>query len=421
MGGHRDCGGASVRARWRRVAAGAYLTRGDPTRTARTASVSETIQDTDQALAPADAAVAPPATCENCATPLQGQYCYACGQSAHNPLKHVGHALEEVFESFWHLDGRIFRTLRDLLVPGRVAINYLAGHRVRYVAPLRLFVVLTVLTFFIAHFTIRLDNVNIGKDGIDNSDLGAATTVAEVERIRDASLAGIAAGKQGASQGGINISNAMISAEKTVRSTADERIKQLREAQAKGLPPPPPMVDRLTDGKPIKLDRAPGFFNDWLNRQVDKANANIARLKQDPSLLKDAALSAVPSTLFVLVPVFALMLRIAYLLKPWRYLEHLVVALYSHAFLLIALLAVFAMMSLQDWVAPIAPWLGVATGWLKTLAWWSMPAYLLVMQKRVYRQGWPMTVLKWFVLGTVYLVMLSFGAVYTLLYGLVKM
>ena len=419
MGGHRDCGGASVRARWRRVAAGAYLTRGDPTRTARTASVSETIHDTDQALAPADATVA--ATCENCATPLQGQYCYACGQSAHNPLKHVGHALEEVFESFWHLDGRIFRTLRDLLVPGRVAINYLAGHRVRYVAPLRLFVVLTVLTFFIAHFTIRLDNVNIGKDGIDNSDLGAATTVAEVERIRDASLAGIAAGKQGASQGGINISNAMISAEKTVRSTADERIKQLREAQAKGLPPPPPMVDRLTDGKPIKLDRAPGFFNDWLNRQVDKANANIARLKQDPSLLKDAALSAVPSTLFVLVPVFALMLRIAYLLKPWRYLEHLVVALYSHAFLLIALLAVFAMMSLQDWVAPIVPWLGVATGWLKTLAWWSMPAYLLVMQKRVYRQGWPMTVLKWFVLGTVYLVMLSFGAVYTLLYGLVKM
>ena len=79
---------------------------------------------------------APPAACENCASALIGVYCHVCGQHAHSPLHHFGHALEEVFESFWHLDGRIFRTLRDLFVPGRVAADYLAGHRVRYVAPL---------------------------------------------------------------------------------------------------------------------------------------------------------------------------------------------------------------------------------------------------------------------------------------------
>ena len=55
--------------------------------------------------------------CDNCQAALQGHYCHHCGQSAHNPLKHVGHAIEEVFESFWHLDGRIFRTLRRLLAP----------------------------------------------------------------------------------------------------------------------------------------------------------------------------------------------------------------------------------------------------------------------------------------------------------------
>ncbi len=79
------------------------------------------------------------AACENCNTALHGHYCHRCGQSAHNPLKHVGHAIEEVFESFWHLDGRIFRTLRDLWVPGRIALNYLMGRRVGYVQPLRLF------------------------------------------------------------------------------------------------------------------------------------------------------------------------------------------------------------------------------------------------------------------------------------------
>jgi hypothetical protein len=88
-----------------------------------------------------------PANCENCNAVLAGPFCHACGQPGHNPNKHLGHAIEEVFESFWHLDGRIFRTLRDLMVPGRIARNYLAGKRVAYVQPLRLFVILTVFTF----------------------------------------------------------------------------------------------------------------------------------------------------------------------------------------------------------------------------------------------------------------------------------
>ncbi len=71
------------------------------------------------------------AACENCETVLQGHYCHVCGQSVVNPIRDVGHAFEEVLESFWHLDGRIWRTLRDLVVPGRVTINSLAGHRVR--------------------------------------------------------------------------------------------------------------------------------------------------------------------------------------------------------------------------------------------------------------------------------------------------
>ena len=64
---------------------------------------------------------ASPVACENCGSTLQGHYCHVCGQRVHNPLRNFRHAVEEVFESFWHLDGRIFRTLRDLTVPGRVA------------------------------------------------------------------------------------------------------------------------------------------------------------------------------------------------------------------------------------------------------------------------------------------------------------
>ena len=151
-----------------------------------------------------------PAQCENCAAPLQGAYCHVCGQSVHSPMRYIGHALEEVFESFWHLDGRIFRTLRDLVVPGRVALGYIAGHRARYVAPLRLFVILSLVTFFVAQFSLEFDaenaiqidpdtGINISKDdeadmasgAAAHRDIAKASTVAEVERIRDRELANI--------------------------------------------------------------------------------------------------------------------------------------------------------------------------------------------------------------------------------------
>ena len=43
------------------------------------------------------------------------------------------------------------------------------------------------------------------------------------------------------------------------------------------------------------------------------------------------------------------------------------------------------------------------------------------MQKRVYGQGWPMTLLKYSVLGWCYVVLLSFGAAFTAIVGLVGM
>ena len=45
----------------------------------------------------------------------------------------------------------------------------------------------------------------------------------------------------------------------------------------------------------------------------------------------------------------------------------------------------------------------------------------LLMQKRVYAQGWPMTLLKYWLLGTCYTVLLSFAIVASMAIGLVAM
>lgn len=154
---------------------------------------------------------------------------------------------------------------------------------------------------------------------------------------------------------------------------------------------------------PLLLPGAPGFVNAWFNHQLAKAKANMPRIKEDPNLHKNAAIGAIPTALFVLVPIFALLLKLAYLRQRRLYLEHLVVGLYSHAFLLVALLAMFVLVGLKNhWLTPHAPWTGAPIGLLAAALWVWMPLYLLLMQKRVYAQGWPLTVFKYCLLGGAY-------------------
>ena len=379
----------------------------------------------------------PPATCRNCAATLHGPHCHACGQPVKGLMRPLGSLFGDVMDSVFDLDIRTFRTIGPLFAkPGFLSAEYFAGRQIRYVTPFRLFFFLAIITFFFAQLTPDVDSdiVKVNTETSDKSDndaIGSATTVADVERERDARLANLAAAKARmantpakAGIGGIEAGEAQ------VRAAATERIRQLREAEAKGEAPPPPMQDGFNinfNGK--RWDRqknpvdtwAPAFVDRWLNAQVARGNDNIERLKKDRTAFKNAVLSAVPSTLFVLVPIFALMLKIAYVFKRRLYMEHVVVALHSHAFLCLDLLLVLLVRALEQWVAPNPGALASAFGWIEGLLILWMPVYLLLMQKRVYAQGWPMTLLKYFLLGTCYTVLLSFAIVASMAIGLVAM
>ena len=149
-----------------------------------------------------------------------------------------------------------------------------------------------------------------------------------------------------------------------MRDKAQRRIDELRAAAARGEPPPmpKPTIACSTTGKPwdaktnpLTIQWLPAFANRWINPQIAHAANNVARMQQDPSLFKDAVLGAVPSTLFVLLPVFALMLKVLYMFKRRLYMEHLIVALHSHAFLCLSLLLVFLSMALRDVVGNGVP------------------------------------------------------------------
>ena len=100
---------------------------------------------------PGGAHALPPGTpCANCATPLQGPWCHACGQLGEDFHRSTSKLLLETIEGLFHFDGRLWRTLPDLVLrPGRLTRSYLDGHRAPQIPPLRLFLVVLLLVFLI--------------------------------------------------------------------------------------------------------------------------------------------------------------------------------------------------------------------------------------------------------------------------------
>jgi hypothetical protein len=95
------------------------------------------------------AAVTPPALrCANCGAPVAGRYCGACGQRREPPVHSLWHFAQLATEDLTHADSRLWRTLAALLFkPGYLTREFLAGRRARYLPPVRLYLVLSVVFF----------------------------------------------------------------------------------------------------------------------------------------------------------------------------------------------------------------------------------------------------------------------------------
>src|SRR5206468_6276658 len=96
----------------------------------------------------------PPITdCENCGAQLQGHWCAKCGQPAIDYRRSFRHVIADLLNEFLNWDSKVFATIGLLLVrPWRLTNQFLAGHRVRYVHPLRLYLLASILFFFAVNY-----------------------------------------------------------------------------------------------------------------------------------------------------------------------------------------------------------------------------------------------------------------------------
>ncbi|MEG3177230.1 DUF3667 domain-containing protein [Sphingomonas sp. RB3P16] len=128
--------------------------------------------------------------CLNCGTALHGEFCFACGQSAHvhRSLHSIGH---DLLHGVFHFEGKIWRTLPMLMFqPGALTRRYIAGERARFVSPLALF----LFAVFLMFASIHSFGGELGTDlppearteAVQNIDKDIAKSKAKIARLQTA-------------------------------------------------------------------------------------------------------------------------------------------------------------------------------------------------------------------------------------------
>lgn len=130
--------------------------------------------------------------CLNCGAPLTGRFCAACGQRDVPAYPTVREMAGEAWEEFSGWDGRLARTLATLVRrPGQLTVDAIEGRRARYIKPLRLYLVVSVMYFLLAAAAPNLrPREVVMPGGMVKIDLMAEGEMAPEQRARvDATLA----------------------------------------------------------------------------------------------------------------------------------------------------------------------------------------------------------------------------------------
>lgn len=239
------------------------------------------------------------------------RFCPECGQETSVRAPTLGEFAEQFGGAYFATEGALWRTLKLLLLkPGELTAQYLAGRRKHYVLPLRLYLTISLLALLL----VRV--VGIGSAEIK---VGDSTEIAKENSNITLNLGGGRAG--------------------------------MREGV-------------------FFCEQLPQWVCQRVQRRLD---IEPKKMLSEVESMKDQFLGNLGGAMFVLLPSFALWLKLAYRNRRLRYTEHLVFALHVHAFWFVAL-----MFTLPSW------------GLLTASALLAVPLYTFMAMKRVYGgRRWP--------------------------------
>jgi hypothetical protein len=332
--------------------------------------------------------------CPNCASPMFASYCALCGQPADTHRRSVFVLAHDFISDLASFDSRILRTARALLFePGELPLAFREGRTQRYVPPVRLYLFMTLIFFLTLSFA-----------GIALLQLTLATSTVRYTADKNHNVFIV---KNGVAEpmedfktddkGNVYLSEPGLPHKSMPRIKADGSLNQTlttepyffaRIGSVKPTPAPAKFLADLDRKFRGGTSKRPGVSN-WISEHLARMFKVMAT---DPAAINGPLTEWIPRVLFILLPVFALLLAAFYWRqrKQFFFVDHLVFSLNIHTFGF-ALLLIAAGLA-QIWSAVIVA--GVAAV--------AMAIYLLLAMKRFYRQSWLWTSLKFSSVGFLY-------------------
>jgi hypothetical protein len=309
----------------------------------------------------------PERPCLNCGDTTVGNYCPVCGQRKVEVRVSLREQVWEILGDEMALSSALPRTLIGLLFrPGFLTKEYVQGRCVRYILPLRMYIVTSILFFLTLSIVASPDRLGI--------------------TVRDA---GETAGAPPATPGG---------------PAPEDGAESAPAGRAAAATAPGIAAQIPWDNMRISLGPDPESVPSWLRPFALRMKASEERLHAMPP--REAAAEVfrgleqnAPKAMFVLLPLFAGILKLLYVRRRRFYVEHAVFALHVHSMAYLLFLAM--LLSPWMWLTPVlVPWIGL---------------YVFLAMKRVYGQGIVRTALKFSLLGWSYGFLLMIGFALTML------
>ena len=277
--------------------------------------------------------------CLNCGAILKGKYCHACGQENLQVKESFGHMMNHAISDYFHFDHQFFHTLRPLFFkPGYLTNQYMAGKRVQYLHPVKMYIFIS-LVFFVVMFQsghqlmeVKVQPKNAAK--VSRAKIDSVLNDPDIPTFTKKILSnGLKNGNAVVTNNhgivSISVNGAKESGGFFRPTTSDTTYKAYLAAQQK-LPP------NKRDGLITRLYNKKTFG--YKTEYGDRA----------PDVIKENFEHNIPKMMFLLLPVCALILMIAFKDKTKYYVEYLIYSFHLHCF--IFLFATIVM--LLGWMIP---------------------------------------------------------------------
>src|SRR6478735_7379333 len=304
--------------------------------------------------------------CENCGAELHGHWCAKCGQAAIEYRRSFRYVVADLLNEFLNWDSKFFTTIALLILkPWRLTNEFLAGKRVRYVNPLRLYLLASILFFFA---------VNFGAKGIRFDP----TKFPEEKRAK---VAAAIADKRSEIEAELKKDNLTPEQRQKVQKALDYLTKPTSSATTTPTPEQTPSATAAPSTSPTAEsgqqtygpvgDRPFVVFDDaksttpferWIEaRAKEKMGEGGTKM----GLFISTLFSNLPYMMLCCIPLFALVLKVLYIRRPLFYIDHLIYELNIHTFFYTGImLIVLATMGLNRIGLPTLAGWGIALFWI---------------------------------------------------------